>query len=202
MFIFEFVGTVAFAVVGALIGIQKKLDIFGVIILAVTTAVGGGMFRDMLIGNLPPLILRNSGYLMLSIIVALLVCLCHNKIRKFNTVINIFDAIGLGAFAASGSSMALQYEGNTLVLMILLAVITAAGGGAIRDIMIKEIPFILCKEIYAVAVIFGAVAFYFAYPYFAQPIPLYLCFIVTTAVRLVSMKYNINLPVIKQGMTN
>lgn len=198
MFIFEVIGTIAFAVAGALIGIQKRLDIFGILILAITTAVGGGIFRDILVGNMPPMVFRNHGFLSLSIISALLVCLSYNYIAKFTAAINFFDAIGLGAFAATGSDMALHYDGNTLLLMITLAVITGVGGGAIRDVMIKEIPFVLCKEIYAVAVIIGAISFYLANPYLSKPIPLYICFFVTTTVRLVSMKYDLNLPTISK----
>lgn len=196
MLFFETIGTVAFAVVGSLIGIQKRLDIFGVIILAITTAVGGGIFRDIMVGNMPPKIFRDPHFLSLSIISAIIVCLSYKQIKKYNTTINVFDAIGLGAFAASGSNMALQYDGNTLILMIALAVLTGVGGGAIRDVMINEIPFVFCKEIYAVAVIIGAVSFYFVYPYLPHPFPLYVCFFVTTVIRLVSIKYDLNLPVI------
>ncbi|MEN6414855.1 MAG: trimeric intracellular cation channel family protein [Veillonellales bacterium] len=194
MFICEVVGIIAFAVAGSLIGVQKNLDIFGVIILAITTAVGGGIFRDIMLGNTPPMIFKNPNYLFLSIISAIPVCLIYKKISKYNTVINVFDAIGLGAFAASGSNMALQYDGNTLLMIITIAVITGVGGGAIRDVMVKEIPFIFCKEIYALAVIIGAFSFYLTYPYLPQPLPMYVCFFVTTTVRLVSIKYNLNLP--------
>lgn len=196
MFIFEVVGTIAFAVAGALIGIQKRLDVFGVLILAITTAVGGGVFRDMLVGNMPPMVFKNPSFLLLSIASALLVCLRYRSITKFTTAINVFDAIGLGAFAATGSDMALNYEGNTLLLMITLAVITGVGGGAIRDILIKEIPFVLCKEIYAVAVIVGAICFYVTNSFLPKPFPLYICFLVTTSLRLISMRYDLNLPTI------
>lgn len=198
MFIFEVIGIIAFAVVGSLIGVQKKLDIFGVIILAITTAVGGGIFRDIMIGNTPPMIFENSEFLLLSIISALLVCLVYKKVNKYNTAINVFDAIGLGAFAASGSNMALQYDGNTLLMMITLALITGVGGGVIRDVMVKEIPFVFCKEIYALAVVIGAFGFYLTYPYLPQPLPMYVCFFVTTTVRLVSIKCNLNLPIISK----
>lgn len=196
MFIFEVIGTIAFAVAGALIGIKKRLDIFGVLILAITTAVGGGIFRDIIVGNMPPMVFKNPSFLFLSIISALLVCFCYKHITKFTTAINVFDAIGLGAFAATGSDMALHYDGNTLLLVIALSVITGVGGGAIRDVMIREIPFVFCKEIYAVAVIIGALTFYWANQSLPTPFPLYICFFVTIAVRLVSMKYELNLPTI------
>lgn len=196
MFIFEVIGTIAFAVAGALIGIKKRLDIFGVLILAITTAVGGGIFRDIIVGNMPPMVFKNPSFLFLSMISALLVCFCYKYITKFTTAINVFDAIGLGAFAATGSDMALHYDGNTLLLVITLAVITGVGGGAIRDVMIREIPFVFCKEIYAVAVIIGALTFYWTNLSLPTPFPLYICFFVTIAVRLVSMKYELNLPTI------
>lgn len=194
MYIFDVIGTIAFAIAGALVGVQKKLDIFGVIILALTTALGGGLVRDVIIGNIPPMALRNESFVLMSIISAVVVFVLHYHIIKFNLLILICDAIGLGAFAAAGAAVAVQYGQTGILPITALAVITAAGGGAIRDIFVQEIPGIFCKEIYAVAALAGAVCFYYLYPLFGENIALNTCFVVTCVLRLIAMRYNFNLP--------
>jgi len=194
MYIFDAIGTIAFAIAGALVGVQKRLDIFGVVILALTTALGGGMVRDVIIGNIPPAALRNESFVLLSVITAVLVFLIHEYIIKFNLLIQICDAIGLGAFAVAGAAVAVQYGQIGVLPVTLLSVVTAVGGGVLRDIFVQEIPGIFCKEIYAVAALAGALCYYYIYPRFGEGAAMNVCFIVTTASRLVAMKYNINLP--------
>lgn len=191
---FEIIGTIAFAISGALIGIEKKLDIFGVIMLAVITAVGGGIIRDIFIGNTPPLSFRDPTLAVISIISAIMVCLTHTKIARFKNTIVLFDAIGLGAFTATGASIAAHYNLNTLFIMIILGLTTGVGGGLLRDIFVKEIPYVFQKEVYAVASMFGAACFYYSQSYLAGNLPLYICFAATLGLRLICIKYDLHLP--------
>ena len=103
----EVIGTVAFAAAGALVGVKKRLDIFGVAMLAVTTAVGGGIMRDTLIGNIPPLAFRNPMFIFISLVVAVLVSIFVKQVVRKQRLLNLCDALGLGAFAATGANLAL-----------------------------------------------------------------------------------------------
>lgn len=170
--IISFLGTVSFAVSGAMASISKRADFFGVIILAVVTAVGGGIIRDILLGILPPKIFLDPSYLFLSASVAaavyLFVRLCKDFYCRHAELIdgvnNIFDALGLGVFVVAGSQSAIDCgflpDG---FFVIFTGVITGVGGGFLRDIMICEIPFILKKRIYALAALPGAIIFYILY---------------------------------------
>lgn len=190
------VGTIAFALAGALTGIQKKLDVFGVLMLAITTAAGGGILRDLLIGNTPPVAFRDPTFVMISIVSAIAACLVYRQITRFNHVIQFCDAIGLGAFTAAGANMAIQYDINTPFIMIVLGVTTGVGGGVIRDLFVQEIPFVFRKEIYAVASIVGAACLYYTQSLLPEAAPAYLCFMVTSLIRILSIVYDIHLPVI------
>lgn len=196
MAVFDIIGTVAFAVAGAMVGIQKKLDVFGIIVFALTTAVGGGIVRDVVISNTPPMAFRNAMYALSSVLSALIVMTVHHQFKKFNKAIQVCDAIGLGAFAVAGANMAIQFGYNNLLTVTFLSVVTAVGGGVIRDVFAQEIPNVFREEIYAVAALAGAVSFYYAHPYVEQNTAMYLCFSVTTVIRLLALKYNWNLPVV------
>lgn len=196
MFVFDIIGTIAFAVAGALTGIQKKLDVFGIFILALTTALGGGVVRDVIISNTPPMAFRNYEFVLISILAAILVMFVYKSIAKFNMTIQVCDAIGLGAFTVGGANMAIEFGLNNLLAVTFLAVVTGVGGGIIRDIFVKEIPGVFCKEIYAVAALVGSMCFYFIYPFFSVQTAMYSCFVITTLLRLIAMKYDIHLPVL------
>ncbi len=167
--IFEMVGTVSFAISGALVAIKKRVDIFGVVVLSVMTALGGGIVRDVLIGHLPPTMFSDYRYVMAAVITSVVVFVVayifresYRKSEKtVDAVNNIFDALGLGVFTVMGAKVAIE-SGFTVngILVVCLAVITGVGGGLIRDIMLMEIPFVLKKRIYAVAAILGGTAYY------------------------------------------
>lgn len=191
---FDLIGTIAFAVAGALVGVQKKLDIFGVMILALATAVGGGILRDVVIGNTPPLAFRDSSYVLISVLAGGAAMLLHQQIKRFNHVIQICDAIGLGAFAAGGANLAVEFGYYNIMTVTFLAVVTAVGGGVLRDIFVQQIPAVFCREIYATAALLGALSFYFLYPHVYPEEAMYLCFLVTTGLRLIALRYNWDLP--------
>lgn len=172
--IFEMIGTVAFAVSGAMVAIKKKVDIFGVLVLSCVTALGGGIVRDILIGTLPPRMFSDYRYVLAAIITAFIVFTAAYIFRKpyqkseavVDAINNVFDAIGLGIFTVTGAKVAIE-SGFTRngVLVVCLAVLTGVGGGIIRDMMLCEIPFILKKRIYAIASIMGGITYHLLVTY-------------------------------------
>lgn len=192
--IFEVIGTVAFAISGALIGIEKRLDIFGINFLAITTALGGGIFRDILIGNTPPTAFVNPRYMILAIIVALITYKFHSKVRKLQGIISLCDSIGLAVFAAIGANAAVSNGFDEPLIIIAMGIFTGVGGGILRDVFVKDIPFVFKKEVYAVACLLGAAAFYFVYNRVSREVALYVCFLVTFVTRILSVKFDLNLP--------
>ncbi len=193
--IFEVIGTIAFAAAGALTGIHKHLDLFGVFMLALTTAVGGGIVRDVLIGINPPTAFVYPFFTIISLVTAIIVSIYYQWINKFNNVILICDAVGLGAFTAAGANMSFLYEYHRLFITVMMAVLSGVGGGVIRDVFVRDIPFIFQKEVYAVASMVGAICFFYSKPFLLGNGAMYLCFFVTVSIRMVCMKYDINFPV-------
>ena len=165
---FEIIGTVAFAISGAIVAIDKETDLFGVLFLAVITSFGGGIIRDTLIGNTPPLFFTNYIPVISCIVSALAVFIVarlfkRGYIAKEKAVCNInnyFDALGLGVFAVAGTEVCIKAGFTNPFIAITLGMISAVGGGMIRDLILREIPFVLCKRIYAVAALFGASLYY------------------------------------------
>lgn len=198
----ELIGTVAFAVSGALVAIEKKFDIYGVTFLAIITAVGGGIIRDVII-NLPlPVALSDPIYVVICIATAAVVICFYKWVKKVNGLVVIFDAVGLAAFAAIGAKAALSNDVYTPFVVITLALLTGTGGGVLRDLFAREIPFVFKKEVYATACIIGAVAFLLAYPYVGVNGAMYICFGLTLAIRLICVKFNWNLATVKIDETS
>lgn len=194
--VFEVMGIVAFAVSGALTGIQKKLDVFGVLVLAITTAIGGGVLRDVIIGNTPPLTFRDPTFLIISAMATVGVFFTYRWLDRFKYTIQIFDAIGLGAFTATSANLAIKHNLDSLFIVTTVAVITGIGGSVMRDVFVKEIPYVFRQEVYAITTIVGAMVFYYAQLYYVGNLPLYLCFCITTGLRLCCIKYGWNFPVL------
>lgn len=150
------IGTFAFALSGALAAHQKRLDLFGIITLAYVTACGGGIIRDLCIGAHPPAGLADWRYLALSVIAAGMVIATKEVVQKLSHPVLLFDAVGLGFFAVFGAHKTLAY-GHSIEAAILLGMISAIGGGALRDLFLNRTPVILQKEIYASAALVAAV---------------------------------------------
>lgn len=159
----ELIGTVAFSASGSIIAIRKKMDVFGVCVLGLTTAVFGGIFRDILLGITPPNTFRNPVYAITSIIVSLVIFL--KPVRRYLTgthaaydrTMLVADSMGLGLFTAIGVSIAKEAapEGG-FFLTVFVSTLTAVGGGLLRDIMAGETPFIFVRHVYACAALIGA----------------------------------------------
>lgn len=167
----ELIGTIAFAASGAMLAIDRDLDLFGVVFLGVMTAVGGGIVRDMVLGSFPPNAFRNSVYVAVACITALVVfCFAEFKGNRYwrqrssiDRVINLLDALGLGIFSVVGANTAMQKGfADNAFLCIFMGMTTGVGGGILRDLLSQTVPAVLKKRIYAVASIAGGSAFYAA----------------------------------------
>ena len=167
-FIFEIIGTVAFAITGVITAIEKKLDIFGAVVLGTVTAVGGGMVRDILLGYLPPAAFRHPVYTVTAIATSLAVFIIAYFFGKriklhfnvYSQIINVFDAIGLAVFTVAGiNSAAACGFGENSVLSIVVGMMTGVGGGVMRDMMAGGVPTILRKKVYALAAGIGALIY-------------------------------------------
>ncbi len=162
--VFETLGTIAFAFSGAVVGLSRRMDIFGITVLAVMTGVGGGMIRDVLCGITPPSVLRSPGGLFISIITALLISFLYpvyrvsKENRKLITFMyNVSDTVGLAAFTVTGALTAF-YQFPTsyhFILPTMLGLITAVGGGMLRDMMARRMPVVLYMDVYAIASVAG-----------------------------------------------
>ena len=170
----EVAGTISFAISGAMAALEKRVDLFGVIFLGATTALAGGIIRDVLIGKTPPAAFSNYRYMAIAVVTALVVFFIawlskehyEHNVAVVNAVNNVFDAAGLGAFTITGAKVAMSmgYMDNGF-FVVFLAMVTGIGGGVLRDLMIGEIPFVLRKRIYAVASILGGIVYYRLVPY-------------------------------------
>lgn len=158
LYFFDLVGTFAFALSGALVGAKKKMDIYGMFILALVTGVGGGTIRDMMLGRIPPFFFKDIWYLVDILFATLLVVFLYRKVRRSAKLLNIADAVGLGVFTCIGATIAFE-EGCSWYGIILFGVITATVGGMVRDVLAHEVPFVLQKEIYASASVAGGFLF-------------------------------------------
>ena len=155
----DLIGTFVFALSGAVAGVKQRLDIFGVLVLSFAAASAGGIMRDLLIGSVPPVAIRDWRYLAASLLAGLLVFIWFPRSRRLSRARNlvlIFDAAGLGLFAVAGTQKALGYGLNP-VTAPLLGVLTGIGGGMLRDVLVSEIPNVLRSDLYAVAALAGAV---------------------------------------------
>jgi uncharacterized membrane protein YeiH len=189
----DYLGTFAFAVSGALKAVRKEMDLFGLIVLAVVTAIGGGTIRDVMLG-VRPFWFTNPNYILLSLLAALAVFALYRFVSAHETALLWFDAVGLGAFTVIGASHGMEH-GLGLAGTVVLACLTGIGGGLIRDVLAADIPVVLRKEVYASATILGAVIYWLMRRYgvplgFATPVAM----VIVTAVRLLSLHYGVGLP--------
>jgi uncharacterized membrane protein YeiH len=153
--IIDWVGTLAFAVSGGLLGVKKKFDLFGVLFLSFVVAVAGGVMRDLLIGAVPPAAVSQVHYFLLSMAGGMATFFFYARLSDLERPILLFDAAGLGLFAVVGAQKALAYGVNPLTAA-LLGMLTGIGGGMTRDVLAGEVPFVLRSDLYALAALAGA----------------------------------------------
>lgn len=197
MSIFDFLdllGTVAFAISGALFAIKKRMDTFGVLIIAFVTAIGGGTLRDILIGRDQITWMIDLNYIYSIIGAVIFAIVFRKKISYLSKSLFLFDAIGLGIFTIIGTELGLQYGFHPFIC-VLLGMITATFGGVIRDTLSNEIPLIFQKEIYATACIIGAVTYLILNRFNVdQDLNHILTTCMVISVRLISVKFELKLP--------
>lgn len=156
LLVLDLVGVFVFAVSGALLAVQHRLDVFGVVILATAAAIGGGLARDVLLGVLPPAALTDSRYLLVPLVAAGVVFVAHPEVARLAGPVRVFDAAGLALFTVAGTLKALD-AGLGPFPACALGVLTGVGGGVLRDVLVREVPAVLVREVYAVAALAGAV---------------------------------------------
>jgi len=186
-------GTAVFALTGALRAMSKQLDMMGAVVLAIVTAMGGGMMRDALIGRHPPAAFADQSYLLLAITVGVLTFLWGRHIKEQESWLIAFDAVGLGVFTLVGAWVAEQ-AGLTPLGIVFIAMLTATGGGVLRAMMVAEIPFILNKEIYASASLLGGLCFIaLLWLGITGNILIWGVILITTITRLLAWRFQINM---------
>ena len=194
----DLIGTFVFALSGAVAGVRQRLDIFGVLVLSFAAASAGGIMRDLLIGSVPPVAIRDWRYLAASLLAGLLIFIWFPRSRRLpraRNLVLIFDAAGLGLFAVVGTQKALGYGLNP-VTASLLGMLTGIGGGMLRDVLVSEIPNVLRADLYAVAALAGAVVVVIGYLLAAEPtgtaiLGAAICF----CIRLIAIRRGWQLPV-------
>lgn len=158
----ELVGIFVFAISGGLVAVRKGLDVFGVLVLAGATGLGGGFLRDVLIGATPPAALADWRYLLVPVAAGVTTFVFHPAIGRLERVVTIFDAAGLGLFCVTGALKALEY-GLGPVPAALLGMLTGIGGGIVRDVLAGRVPVIFSSELYATPALAGAAWAVFAH---------------------------------------
>jgi uncharacterized membrane protein YeiH len=193
--ILDMFGTMAFAVTGAFRAIEHGSDIVGVIILATITGVAGGVLRDIVFGRIPPLAITNPLYLIITVTTAVILFFLYHTLKKHWNLFLKFDAIGLGVFTVIGATFAYNLAGLNFLAMAFSGLLTAIGGGILRDVFVNEIPIVFVKELYASASFLGVLIFF---GLLLTNLDLYIAAIsgiaAATGLRLLAMKYDWNLP--------
>ena len=193
-YILDILGTIAFAISGVLIAMNKKMDPFGILIIAFVTAVGGGTLRDVMIGETPVSWMKDMNYTYVIFCSAIFAVILKNKINYLRTSLFLFDTIGIGLYTVVGIEKGI-HAGLHPIICVALGTISACFGGVIRDILCNEIPVIFRKEIYATACILGG----FSYFALSQlPIDNNIIFMIAgaivIAIRILAVKFKISLP--------
>lgn len=209
----DLVGTIAFALSGAVLAIERDMDIFGINLLAIATATGGGMIRDILIGRIPPVMFRNPFYVLISAITANCcfvfffvkarrkVAIPENMVRVYARVFFWFDTLGLAAFSVDGVYAGLSARGRkNIFLLTFLGVMTGVGGGVLRDLLANQTPAILVRHVYASASIAGALVMaIFLHRNVDLNLSILAGFITVILIRCLAAKFRWNLPKVTSG---
>lgn len=193
--ILDLFGTMAFAVTGAFKAIEHKSDIVGIIILSTITGVAGGVIRDIIFGKFPPTVVINPLYLIVTVVTGIVIFILYPSIKIHWNLFLKFDAVGLGVFTIIGASIAYNNIGLNFLTMAFAGVLTAVGGGILRDVFVNEVPLVFVKEIYASTSFIGVIVLFvmlvMGINLYSATIPSILA---VTSIRLLAMKYNWNLP--------
>ncbi len=205
----EILGVIAFSISGAMVAIRRKTDLFGVILLAIITAHGGGLTRDVIFSFSPPAIFGSKSYILVCVIVAVIVFLFARKFShtylenelRIEHINDVFDALGLGVFAVIGVTVALEkgHSGDALIC-ITCGLLTGICGGMLRDVLTNYTPFVLIKRIYAIAALSGASTYYILHMYggaihISEELAIVIGVAVTFILRILAMTFKWNMPI-------
>ena len=200
-YMFDMIGTVAFAVSGALVGVSRKMDIFGMAVLALATAIGGGVIRDVLLGYFPPNSLRNVVYVTVVLVVTFIVFAIYNSRYHRNMMgprsrasYLFADALGLASFTVTGASAGYTLYPDLPIFIVLRGTITAVGGGILRDMLAQRVPSVLKEDVYALPSIIGGIAYYLLVISDWAGQAVYGAFTIVLVIRLLAIKYHWSLP--------
>ncbi len=205
IFSIEIIGTIAFAISGAMVAIKRKMDVFGVCVLGVTTAVGGGMIRDISLHSIPNSLIHPV-YIQVAIITTLIAFLFiyFKKVQSatrykviYDNIMMAMDSLGLGIFTAVGVAKGIEsgYVEST-TLLVFLGTVTGVGGGLLRDIMAGVRPYIFTKHVYACASMAGAFAFVWSFRIYSEIFAMICCTVVVVIIRYLARHYQWNLPIV------
>lgn len=194
LYIIDILGTISFAVSGAFLAMEKKLDLFGVLVLSFVTAIGGGTLRDIMIGNLPVSWLRNETATIVIFSSAVVTMIFGRYLRHLTTTLFLFDALGLGLFTLIGIEFGIEKH-FSIGVCLALGTITACFGGVVRDVLLNNIPLLFRKEIYAVACIAGgSIYFLMKQTSLDAAISKILCILIIFIIRILAVRYKLSLP--------
>jgi len=192
----DLAGIFVFALSGALLAVRKNFDVFGIAVLAEVTALGGGLFRDLVIGAVPPAAFTDLGYFLTPLIAALLVVFLHPEVERIQNAVNVFDAAGLGLFCVTGTTKAYDH-GLGLTASATLGLATGVGGGVLRDVLANEVPSLLRwdRDLYAVPAMVGATMVVLCIHYDAlTPLTSGLAAVTAFVLRLLAMRFHWRAP--------
>lgn len=185
----------AFAVTGAFKAIEHKSDIVGIVTLSTITGVAGGTIRDIIFGQFPTNSIKDPSYVVITISTGVIIFFLYSRIQKHRDIFLKFDAIGLGVFTVIGATFAYSLVGLNFFAICLAGILTAVGGGVIRDVFVNEVPIVFVKELYAAASFIGVLTFsgilFFWHDQYMATI---FGMISASGLRLLAIKYNWNLP--------
>lgn len=192
--IIDILGTFAFAVSGVFSAMEKKLDVFGILIISFVTAIGGGTIRDVLVGNFPVNWLQNDLAILVIFVSAIATMLFGSYFKHLNTALFLFDALGLGLFTIVGLQVGLE-KNFSAGICVALGTISACFGGVLRDVLLNKLPLIFHKEIYALACIIGGVAYYFLHrTSLNDDVSKIICIILIFVIRIIAVRFQLSLP--------
>ena len=194
IYLLDLFGTISFAVTGAFKAIENKSDIVGVLLLATITGVAGGTIRDIVLGRFPNS-LTDPAYVILTVVSGIIIFLLYSRVKQHWNLFLKFDAIGLGVFTIIGASFAYGVFGLNFLVILLSGILTAVGGGILRDVVVNQVPIVFVKEFYVSASFIGILSFYFIL-YFGGNVyqATFPSVVLVILLRLIGMKYNWNLP--------
>jgi uncharacterized membrane protein YeiH len=191
----DLVGVFAFGLSGGLVAVRKRLDLFGVLVLAGATALGGGVIRDLLIAATPPVGISDGRLVVAALIAGLVTFVYHPGVERLARLVKVLDAVGLAVFAVGGAVIALATPGIPPLAAVIVGVVTAVGGGALRDVLAGQVPEVLRRELYALPALVGAAIVVVAYEVgVISPVVVWGAATMVFGIRMVAVVLHLNAP--------